>query len=93
MLNIEYLQQEVGKIENNIKDCESKLKLLMKESEFTTYKVKLEGFLGKHKREQEETKHHKWYRDNEDYKKGYVYNWQREDTREIHVWIEGTKKV
>lgn len=82
LLNIEFLQQEIIQVGKKMIETEIKLKAVMEPGEFTTYTEKTANFLSKFRREQEDTKRHKWHRDKEDYSRGQVYSWQRENNKD-----------
>lgn len=82
LLNIEFLQLELTTLETDICNCELKFKDTLDEADFTTYMDKTQKILTKFRHDQEELKRHKWFRDTEDYKKGNVYSWQKDDNKD-----------
>ncbi|CAJ0961879.1 unnamed protein product [Ranitomeya imitator] len=78
LLNIEYLQQELKKVDLDIPVMESEIKSLLREDEWTSFRELLKTKFDKLRLELEEVKRRKWNRDMEDYREGNIYNWQRE---------------
>ncbi|CAJ0953819.1 unnamed protein product [Ranitomeya imitator] len=83
LLNIEFLQEEIKKLQQNIEGFECKIKSLITVEEWNIFKEKVDKesvILGN---ELEEIKRKKWNRDVEDYEAGHIYTWQRESNKPV----------
>ncbi|CAJ0921621.1 unnamed protein product [Ranitomeya imitator] len=81
LLNIEYLQEESKKLQQNTEGVEQKIKALITIEEWDIFKEKVEKESEKLRNELEEIKRKKWNRDLEDYEAGHIYPWQRESNK------------
>ncbi|CAJ0964934.1 unnamed protein product [Ranitomeya imitator] len=81
LLNIEYLQEESKKLQQNTEGVEQKIKALITIEEWDIFKEKVEKESVKLRNELEEIKRKKWNRDLEDYEAGHIYPWQRESNK------------
>ncbi|CAJ0933772.1 unnamed protein product [Ranitomeya imitator] len=81
LLNIEFLQGDIKKLQQNITEGEIKIKEIMKIEEWTIFKEKVDKDMYKFRGDLEETKRKKWSRDNGDYETGQVYAWQFDNSK------------
>ncbi|CAJ0959946.1 unnamed protein product [Ranitomeya imitator] len=70
LLNIEFLQGDIKKLQQNIAEGEVKIKENLKIEEWTVFKEKIDKDMYKFRGDLEETKRKKWSRDNGDYETG-----------------------
>ncbi|CAJ0940666.1 unnamed protein product, partial [Ranitomeya imitator] len=83
LLNIEFLQEEIKKLQQNIEGFECKIKSLITVEEWNIFKEKVDKESVKLRNELEEIKRKKWNRDVEDYEAGHIYTWQRESNKPV----------
>ncbi|CAJ0962904.1 unnamed protein product [Ranitomeya imitator] len=83
LLNIDFLQTEIKKLELNIGEFENKIKTLITIEEWNIFKDKVDKEGTKLRNDLEEIKRRKWNRDLEDYETGQIYAWQKENTKPV----------
>ncbi|KAG8549469.1 hypothetical protein GDO81_021143 [Engystomops pustulosus] len=76
LLNIEFLQQEIKKLQGDIATMETSLSTALNPTQLKNFLDVNTDRMTKLKLEQEQTKRSKWARDEDDYKTGNIYNWQ-----------------
>ncbi|CAJ0965680.1 unnamed protein product [Ranitomeya imitator] len=79
LLNVEFLQIEVKKLQTSVGDTGKKLQDLLNKDDWTVFKDKVDKDMSKIRGELEETKRKKWIRDTGDYETGHVYAWQTDN--------------
>ncbi|CAJ0967837.1 unnamed protein product [Ranitomeya imitator] len=83
LLNIDFLQVEIKKLQSKIGEMECKIQTLLTVEEWNVFKDKVEKESVKLRNDLEEVKRRKWNRDLEDYESGQVYTWQKENSKPI----------
>ncbi|CAJ0927892.1 unnamed protein product [Ranitomeya imitator] len=81
LLNIEYLQLEVKKLQSSVNENEKKIQDVLNKEDWTIFKDKIEKDLIKFRGDLEEMKRKKWSRDSSDYESGQVYAWQNDNIK------------
>ncbi|XP_077148559.1 uncharacterized protein LOC143809016 [Ranitomeya variabilis] len=81
LLNVEYLQVEVKKLQSSTGEVEIKLQDILSKDDWIMFKDKVDKDMSKFRSELEETKRKKWIRDTGDYETGHVYSWQTENVK------------
>ncbi|CAJ0961954.1 unnamed protein product [Ranitomeya imitator] len=84
LLNIDFLQTEIKKLQLNTGDLENKIRVLITVEEWNVFKEKVDKEGTKLRNDLEEIKRRKWNRDLEDYETGQIYAWQKENN--IPAW-------
>ncbi|CAJ0967333.1 unnamed protein product [Ranitomeya imitator] len=83
LLNIDFLQTEIKKLQVNISESEGKIQALLTVDEWNVFKEKVDKESVKLRNDLEEIKRRKWNRDLEDYEMGHVYTWQKDSSKSI----------
>ncbi|CAJ0921077.1 unnamed protein product [Ranitomeya imitator] len=81
LLNIDFLQTEIKKLQLNTGDLENKIRVLIPVEEWNVFKEKVDKEGTKLRNDLEEIKRRKWNRDLEDYETGQIYAWQKENNK------------
>ncbi|CAJ0942688.1 unnamed protein product, partial [Ranitomeya imitator] len=81
LLNIDFLQTEIKKLQLNTGDLENKIRVLITVEEWNVFKEKVDKEGTKLRNDLEEIKRRKWNRDLEDYETGQIYAWQKENNK------------
>lgn len=76
LLNLEYLQHELVGARQRHMTTETELRNKLTTHDFDSYMTNCGTYISKFKNDQEATKRRKWLRDEEDYRRGNIYNWQ-----------------
>ncbi|KAG8539465.1 hypothetical protein GDO81_020883 [Engystomops pustulosus] len=76
MLNLEFLQQEICKLQDNRTQMDQALKGDLTSDDYKTFMDSIAEKISLTKSEQEQTKRIKWARDQDDYRIGKIYAWQ-----------------